>query len=108
MPECSECNTAEGTNGVTKMRRCGRCHSQLYCSTQCQRKAWKIHKEKCISDKEKKEYEEMLASAMPTESADPNAPPSIGKALQVNLTTLNILSTLTILTILTILTALTP
>ena len=39
---CLEC----GKVGADK--RCGACHTALYCSAKCQRNAWKIHKLHCI------------------------------------------------------------
>ena len=40
---CAHCKTGDGTY------RCGRCNLVCYCSTECQKAAWKTHKMMCIT-----------------------------------------------------------
>lgn len=42
------CLWCDKRSGVTK--RCGQCHSVYFCSTDCQRKAWPVHKNHCGRD----------------------------------------------------------
>ncbi len=35
-------------NGFENLKKCGRCMKPMYCSKECQRKDWKIHKNKCF------------------------------------------------------------
>eukprot|EP00002_Diphylleia_rotans_P009315 TRINITY_DN1942_c0_g2_i5.p1 TRINITY_DN1942_c0_g2~~TRINITY_DN1942_c0_g2_i5.p1 ORF type:complete len:359 (-),score=68.75 TRINITY_DN1942_c0_g2_i5:242-1318(-) len=41
---CAECRSSTAT-----LLRCSRCRSARYCSSQCQRKAWPLHKDECQS-----------------------------------------------------------
>ena len=41
---CARCGTAAG-----KLRRCGRCKGACYCSVECQRAHWKVHKDGCVA-----------------------------------------------------------
>ena len=51
---CGHCGVRPGQSGVTKLFLCSRCGVQPYCSVQCQRASWKVHKPKCFSTEEKK------------------------------------------------------
>jgi len=46
---CRICQTSEITHKKNKsnMKRCGRCKKAWYCSVECQRKDWSIHKLEC-------------------------------------------------------------
>lgn len=41
---CTSCNASES---IRPLRRCAKCHSAAYCSTECQASDWKIHKAFC-------------------------------------------------------------
>lgn len=45
LTQCQHCfiSQAEGA----KLSRCSRCKVEMYCSKECQKQAWKSHKEKC-------------------------------------------------------------
>ena len=51
---CSVCRVRPGQAGVTKLLVCSKCGVQKYCSKECQRTAWSIHKPNCLSISEKK------------------------------------------------------
>jgi len=56
---CANClKTMEELGGIEALQCCGRCKAELYCSPQCQKKRWKVHKKVCVpptaSRKEKK------------------------------------------------------
>ena len=42
---CANCNLKP--KGGTELKRCARCHTTRYCSTDCQRKDWGFHKFAC-------------------------------------------------------------
>ena len=51
---CANCKTIERTvatdteeGGIERFRKCGRCKKVYYCSVDCQKKHWKIHKADC-------------------------------------------------------------
>ncbi|KAJ7693963.1 hypothetical protein B0H17DRAFT_1058795 [Mycena rosella] len=44
---CYRCNEP----GDSKLRKCARCQVALYCSPQCQKEDWKLHKPTCIDHK---------------------------------------------------------
>ncbi|XP_026193698.1 uncharacterized protein LOC34624050 [Cyclospora cayetanensis] len=41
-PKCENCGKEEGP-----LKRCGRCGKSCYCSTECQREDWPLHKRTC-------------------------------------------------------------
>ncbi|KAK5627044.1 hypothetical protein RRF57_002759 [Xylaria bambusicola] len=43
---CGNCGKLKGENGKTLLT-CGRCKDQRYCSPECQKAHWRIHKEVC-------------------------------------------------------------
>ena len=42
---CGGCGANEGKEGA--LLQCGKCKAQRYCSLECQRKYWKVHKRSC-------------------------------------------------------------
>ena len=52
---CRVCAAVVGTGGVARLLHCGRCQSEPYCSTRCQRKDWPTHKLVCFTSEEKKQ-----------------------------------------------------
>jgi len=46
----SESLPCQNTTPIKKFMRCGRCRKTLYCSAECQRKQWPIHKAICKPD----------------------------------------------------------
>ncbi|KAL0573050.1 hypothetical protein V5O48_008909 [Marasmius crinis-equi] len=48
-PQCGQ----ESLNLVHPFKRCVGCLSELYCSRECQKSAWKQHREKCKKDRER-------------------------------------------------------
>ncbi|KAI9009079.1 hypothetical protein DFJ74DRAFT_686761 [Hyaloraphidium curvatum] len=42
---CGECG-AKATKDK-KLQQCSRCHATWYCSRECQKEAWKLHKDRC-------------------------------------------------------------
>lgn len=44
-PACASCNRKQSE--VTSLKRCAKCHSQAYCSRDCQKNDWKNHKRAC-------------------------------------------------------------
>ncbi|KAI0041539.1 hypothetical protein FA95DRAFT_1501350, partial [Auriscalpium vulgare] len=40
--ECAACNKTQGS-----LKQCSRCHSVLYCSSECQKSHWRTHKPSC-------------------------------------------------------------
>jgi hypothetical protein len=57
--ECAVCHRKPGDPGVpATLKLCGGCHSARYCSTECQRRDWKMgHKAVCQSFRESKLFE---------------------------------------------------
>jgi hypothetical protein len=49
LKKCHECGKMEGRRGESAFKRCSRCLVAIYCGKECQRKAWKNHKEDCVS-----------------------------------------------------------
>ena len=49
---CVVCG-AHGAN--TTLRRCSRCRTSYYCSTECQQQDWPTHKLECVKVKDKAE-----------------------------------------------------
>ncbi|KAK3275306.1 hypothetical protein CYMTET_16554 [Cymbomonas tetramitiformis] len=45
-PACAKCGSRKSTIN-TKMMQCGRCQKQYYCTKECQRAHWKVHKKEC-------------------------------------------------------------
>lgn len=45
--KCGHCQTAEAP--PFKFKACGRCRTIHYCSLECQKLSWKVHKLECIS-----------------------------------------------------------
>jgi hypothetical protein len=43
---CGGCG-AEHRNGFKALLMCSKCHNRKYCSIECQKKSWKIHKKVC-------------------------------------------------------------
>lgn len=48
--ECAACSTRNG-RGPTALLQCAKCKDRKYCSPECQKKHWKIHKKVCRSEK---------------------------------------------------------
>jgi hypothetical protein len=44
---CSGCGAAQREDG-RQLLICGKCKKDKYCSTECQKKAWKSHKRDCV------------------------------------------------------------
>lgn len=44
---CAFCRSTAEEKGVDKLRRCGRCFIPFYCSVECQRAHYKLHKPYC-------------------------------------------------------------
>jgi hypothetical protein len=44
---CAGCSARRGSDGSALMQ-CGRCKDRKYCSSECQKKHWKIHKKLCM------------------------------------------------------------
>jgi len=44
--QCIICHKTEKELGI-KLFYCGRCEEKLYCSKQCQKNHWEIHKQVC-------------------------------------------------------------
>jgi hypothetical protein len=49
LKECSTCSARESESGA-KLERCGRCGTAAYCSGECQKRDWKVHKGICGMD----------------------------------------------------------
>jgi hypothetical protein len=47
--ECTTCSALESESGA-KLDRCGRCGTAAYCSGECQKRDWKVHKGICGLD----------------------------------------------------------
>ena len=47
----SMCKNSNNTNTTMKLLCCAACHSISYCSRECQRKHWPLHKLECRRDK---------------------------------------------------------
>ena len=41
---CAYCMAHEGN---LKLRKCAQCRAVVYCSAECQKKHWKVHKQQC-------------------------------------------------------------
>ncbi|KAF1365098.1 hypothetical protein EJ07DRAFT_161210 [Lizonia empirigonia] len=48
--ECAACSTRNG-HGPTALLQCAKCKDRKYCSSECQKKHWKIHKKVCRPEK---------------------------------------------------------
>jgi splicing suppressor protein 51 len=46
---CTTCKTPQSTL-LTPLKRCAQCHTQQYCSRDCQKADWKAHKKVCDSN----------------------------------------------------------
>ena len=46
VPSCQKCHKTEEQIGKA-LRHCAKCKKTLYCSTECQRGHWKLHKKDC-------------------------------------------------------------
>jgi len=44
---CAGCGRDKKEDGG-ELLRCGRCKAELYCSSECQRGLWKVHKKVCF------------------------------------------------------------
>ncbi|KAH9939884.1 hypothetical protein B0H21DRAFT_755620 [Amylocystis lapponica] len=54
--QCQWCGASRATPGVT-LHKCAACKIEMYCSSECQRKAWPTHKGVCQTNR----YEEHLS-----------------------------------------------
>ncbi|KAK4903877.1 hypothetical protein LTR66_017965, partial [Elasticomyces elasticus] len=43
---CTVCSKPS-TSLPQGLKRCAKCHTQSYCSRECQKKAWSVHKKEC-------------------------------------------------------------
>ena len=51
-PRCDQCGATQGTfagGGGGELKRCSRCKTPHYCSKECQKGAWKVHKRVCVA-----------------------------------------------------------
>ncbi|KAF2714212.1 hypothetical protein K504DRAFT_473321 [Pleomassaria siparia CBS 279.74] len=48
--DLNECTTCARTGGALRLDRCGRCGTAAYCSADCQKTDWKVHKGICGLD----------------------------------------------------------
>ncbi|KAE8440743.1 hypothetical protein EG329_006622 [Mollisiaceae sp. DMI_Dod_QoI] len=47
--KCANCGTSE-TDPEKPLKPCSKCQTVRYCSRDCQKKDWKVHKKTCASD----------------------------------------------------------
>ncbi|KAJ6570264.1 hypothetical protein DFH09DRAFT_426104 [Mycena vulgaris] len=52
--EGPDCGKFEETD-IDKLRSCSRCEMSVYCSSDCQGRAWKTHKTKCATDEQQEQ-----------------------------------------------------
>lgn len=45
LTRCAQCQATR--SGTLTLKKCGRCHQVCYCSSKCQKEAWKTHKKSC-------------------------------------------------------------
>ena len=58
---CSKSNKDNKTNVKIKLKTCSKCEKMVYCSTDCQKKDWLVHKKYCIkSDSIKTIHEKII------------------------------------------------
>ena len=63
MPRCGNSCGQQGT------KRCSKCQTVYYCSKECQKAHWKIHKKACSEIHSTKEVEEHLMGEFRTDDA---------------------------------------
>lgn len=54
---CFGCSEAESKNGQPSLQRCSKCRVAQYCSAECQKKDWKMHKQVCKQLQEHSVYD---------------------------------------------------
>jgi len=61
--KCDRCGKGQGLEDGPELRKCAKCHLAWYCGKECQKLAWKGHKEQCFDPENLKTMRDVVSMA---------------------------------------------